>query len=184
MSIRKEMFPIFAALLIATNIALAQEFLPYEGRDAVREGDGGTKKIVDGIEFWADGAPPKQFKLLGYITDRRHKSGLFGMISMSSLETDVAAAAKTNGGDAVILVSSEAETVGTTGSSRGSAQGRANSFGGTTTARSTGSSTTSSQAVQKSNSKYAVVKFLPKDEPPAVTTPLPQPATSESDAVK
>ena len=45
---------------IAAGVASAvdaQDFLPYEGKNAVREGDGGTKKVVNGIDFWADGAP-------------------------------------------------------------------------------------------------------------------------------
>jgi len=100
-----------AVALAWPTAVVAQEFLPYEGKNAVKEGEGGTKKIIDGVDFWADGAPPRPFKLLGYISDRRHKTGLVGMIRMSSLESDVAELAKKNGGDAVILVAAEAETV-------------------------------------------------------------------------
>lgn len=45
---------------------------------------------------------------------------------MSSLENDVAKVAKENGGNAVIRVASEAETVGSVGNTFGSAQGNAN----------------------------------------------------------
>jgi hypothetical protein len=172
---QKTFLVVIAAIALAVaTIVQAQEFLPYEGKNAISEGDGGTKKIVDGIEFWADGAPPKQLKLLGYITDRRHKTGLLGKISMSNLESDVAKVTKENGGDAVILVSSEAETVGAVGNSAGSAR----TYGNTTR----GSSFGSTSAVQKNNSKYAVVKYIPKEtqaaEPKAPaakpeSTPLP-----------
>ena len=63
---------VLAILLLSLALAAggistvaAQEFLPYEGKNAVQEGDGGTKKVVDGVDFWADGAPPRPFKLLG-----------------------------------------------------------------------------------------------------------------------
>jgi hypothetical protein len=141
MAHRKYASSVVAAFMVAFGISLSafgQDFLPFEGNNAVREGEGGTKKTVDGVDFWADGAPPRQFKLLGYITDRRHKTGLVGMVRMSGLESDIAEVAKKNGGDAVILVSSEAETVGTVGNSVGSAQGSANTTGNSTTMKASG----------------------------------------------
>lgn len=61
----------------------AQEFIGYEGKNAVREGDGGAKKTVEGVDFWSDGAPPRKFVLLGYVTDRRHKSGIMGNLPLA-----------------------------------------------------------------------------------------------------
>jgi hypothetical protein len=151
----------------------AQDFLPYEGKNAIREGEGGTKKVVNGIDFWADGAPPRQFKLLGYISDRRHKSGLIGMIRMSGLESDIADVAKQNGGDAVILVSSEAETIGSVGNTFGQVQANANSNGGNTTGHATGWSTGTTSAVQKQQSKYAVVKYIEAPKPDSGPPPPP-----------
>ena len=153
-----------AFVVTLTTSVTAQEFLPYEGKNAVREGEGGTKKVVDGIDFWADGAPPRPIKLLGYISDRRHKTGLLGMVRMSSLESDIAAVAKKNGGDAVVLIAVEAETVGTVGSNYGSAQGSANTVGSNTTMRGSGWSTGMSAAVQKQQSKYAVVKYVEREK--------------------
>lgn len=162
---------LLVAIVFTSCLAFAQEFLPWEGKNAIQEGEGGTKKVVDGIDFWADGAPPRPFKLLGYISDRRHKTGLIGLIRMSSLESDVAKLAKENGADAVILVGSEAETVGTVGSSYGSAQGNANTFGGNTTMHASGWSAGSSAAVQKQQSKYAVVKYVERKSPAATEPP-------------
>src|SRR3954465_14411160 len=99
-------------MLVAASASLAQDFIAFEGKNAIREGEGGAKKTVEGVDFWSDGEPPRKFKLVGYITDRRQKSGLIGMASMSGLERDVANLAKKNGGDAVILMNSEAETIG------------------------------------------------------------------------
>lgn len=175
------------ALLHAADSS-AQEFLAFEGKNAVREGEGGTKKTVDGVDFWADGAPPYRFKLLGFITDRRHKTGLVGMISMSNLEGSIAEVAKKNGGDAVIQVSSEAETVGVVTNNYGSAQGSATTFGNTTSGSATGWSSGSAAKVQKQNSKFAVIKYMKESSAPAAGEPeaaKPEPSgTSPAEAPK
>ncbi len=145
----------FAACLLLglASIAVpAQEFIGYEGKNAVREGDGGAKKTVEGVDFWSDGAPPRKFVLLGYVTDRRHKSGLIGIARMASLEKDVAAIVKENGGDAAILVNSESETVGRIDN------GFAQSNGSTT------SGFGASVGIQKHNSKFAVVRYVKEPE--------------------
>ena len=155
----------FATFALAFAVpTYAQEFIVFEGKDTVREGDGGSKKVIDGMDFWVDGSPPKPFKLIGYITDRRHKTGLFGMISMSGLESSVVELAKKNGGDAVIQVSSEAETIGTAFNSTGTANVTSSGYGNTV--RSSGFGTTSGFAaqVQKQQSKFAVVKYVVKPD--------------------
>jgi hypothetical protein len=149
------------------NEPWAQEFQAYEGKNAVREGEGGTKKTVDGVDFWSDGAPPYRFKLIGFITDRRHKTGLVGMISMSNLEGSIAEVAKKNGGDAVIQVSSEAETVGVVTNNYGTAQGTATTSGSTTNFNATGWSNGAAAKVQKQNSKFAVIKYMKDTSAPA-----------------
>jgi hypothetical protein len=135
--------------------AMAQEFAAWEGKPQVHEGQGGTRKTVDDIDFWTNGAPPRKFMLLGYITDRRHKTGIWGAISMGNLEADVAKVAKQAGGDAVILVSADAETTGYVGNAWNNPNGN-HTWG-------------SGAPVQKQNSKFAVVKYLPDD---TLVTPL------------
>ncbi|MDB5872107.1 MAG: hypothetical protein JWQ07_1549 [Ramlibacter sp.] len=154
----------FALVLSATS-STAQDFIAFEGKNAVREGEGGAKKTVEGVDFWSDGAPPRKYKLLGYITDRRQKSGLIGRASMASLEKDVAQVAKKNGADAVILMASDAETVGVVGTAFGQ---RSGSFG---------SGFGASAAVQKNNSKFAVLKYVIEIEPtaPAPVSPVTAP---------
>jgi hypothetical protein len=131
-----------AAVFLLVLPSMAQEFLPFEGKQTVYEGNGGTRRNIDGIDFWENGDPPKKYMLLGYITDRRHKTGIWGAISMSNLETDVAKVAKQAGADAVILVSSDTETTGSTG--------YVPPNGGARTIR----------PVQKFDSKYAVIKYV------------------------
>jgi hypothetical protein len=166
------------ALSLSVSAVLAQEFSAFEGKNALREGEGGSKKVVEGIDFWSDGAPPRKFKLLGFVTDRRHKTGLVGMISMSSLEKDVAELAKKNGGDAVILMASDAETVGVVGNSFGSASGTATVQGNTVNARSSGWNTGMAAPVQKQNSKFAVVQYVKEEAPASPVAPATAPAAA------
>ncbi|MEI8299403.1 MAG: hypothetical protein WCH32_15455, partial [Pseudomonadota bacterium] len=157
-----------AAALALAAPAFAQDFTAWEGKNAVQEGDGGTKKTVNGIDFWADGSPPRKFKLIGYIHDRRHKSGLVGMVRMSGLESDIAKVAKANGGDAVILVASGAETVGrvatgfanTHSTTNASANVYGNSAYGHANTNSNTFGTAVATDVQKQESKYAVIQYL------------------------
>ncbi len=46
-----------ATFAVATSSFAAPQFLSYEGRNAVHEGQGGEKKAVDGIDFWMNGEP-------------------------------------------------------------------------------------------------------------------------------
>lgn len=141
-------FSLIVVILLSLHTpSFAQEFLPFEGKQTVYEGNGGTRRNVDGIDFWENGDPPRKFILLGYITDRRHRTGIWGAISMSNLESDVAKVAKQAGADAVILVSSDTETTGSTGYIPPN--------GGAATIR----------PVQKQNSKYAAIRYAVETSP-------------------
>lgn len=173
------------ALILATAVALpvavhaGPEFLPYEGRNAIHEGQGGERKTVDGVDFWFDGAPPHRFQVLGVITDRRRKNGLIGAIRMHSLDPDIAKLVKGAGGDAVILTEREDEVVGVSGFGNAYAWGNGNS------ANAFGSSFAA--PVKELNSRYTVVKYLPDAAPESdatlgvqVPTPPAQPAQPSS----
>jgi hypothetical protein len=174
-------FPIAlgAFLLLSYSVASASDFVSYEGKDAVQEGTGGEKKIVDGVDFWSNGAPPRKFKVIGYITDSRFKSGLIGMMRMSGLESSIAKEAKKAGGDAVVLTNSEVETKAVIHNSSTYSSGTANTsgnmnattsgntttgtFGATTTAQ--GQSNTSSYDTkwEQQHTRYAVIRYLADD---------------------
>lgn len=156
---RALLFCVATIVALGATAAKAQEFAAWEGKQQVYEGQGGTRKTIDGVDFWSNGAPPRKFMLLGYITDRRHKTGIIGAISMGNLESDVAKVAKQAGGDAVILVSENAETTGYVGNAWNNPNG--------------GPTWGNGAPVQKQNSKFAVVKYLPDDTP--VTPPAPSP---------
>jgi hypothetical protein len=175
----KSLIALGASLFLGCSIASASDFVSYEGKDAVQEGTGGEKKIVDGIDFWSNGAPPRKFKIIGYVTDSRFKSGLVGMIRMSGLESSIAKEAKKAGGDAVILANSEVKTIAefhntstqssgtanTSGNINASTSGNTTTgtFAATTTAQDQSNSTSYDTHWEQQHTKYAVIKYLADD---------------------
>jgi hypothetical protein len=139
------------------------EFMAYEGRNAIHEGQGGEKKIVGGIEFWFNGDPPHRFKVLGAITDRRMKSGIYGAIRMSNLQADIAKAAQAAGGDAVIMQAQGDDVLGVSGF--GSSYGSGSVYRGGFNASSFGSAFAA--PIKAHESRYIVVKYLADETPPA-----------------
>jgi len=56
--------------------------------DSVR--DGGTKVVVSGVDFWANGAPPRKFSILGFVTSKIESgTGIVRMIPPMYMATDV-----------------------------------------------------------------------------------------------
>lgn len=158
------------AMAAGPGRALANpEFIGYEGKNAIHEGQGGEKKVVNGVDFWFNGDPPRKFKVLGSVSDRRMKTGIYGMIRMSGLEFDIAKAAASAGGDAVILQSQGDDLLGVSGF------GNAYATSNGTTANAFGSSFAS--PVKAHESRYVVVKYLP-DEAQPIALPAATPPTS------
>ena len=148
------------------------EFLQYEGRNAVREGQGGERKSVEGVDFWLRGDPPRRYQVIGSLSDKRHKTGIIGAVRMSGLDADIAKAAKAAGGDAVILEGDQDVVTGVATSSFGNTNG---TYGGG--AFSAGRSSFGvTRAIQDHESSYVVVKYL--EEPPAGAASPPNAALS------
>jgi hypothetical protein len=159
---KRHIFAISIICLLVPKFAqAAPEFLAYEGKGAIHEGEGGNKKVVNGIDFWIHGDPPRKYQILGELDDRRHKTGIVGMVRMAGLDEDIARAAKAVGGDAVLLQDASDDVVGVAGygnsyttgyaATRGRFQANTNHFGG-------------ASAIMKHNSTYVVVKYLPSNE--------------------
>jgi len=140
------------ALLLAVPLLCASctttDFQSWEGRNSIVEGHGGTRKVIDGMDVWTHGDPPRRFKVLGIIEDERPG----GLIPMAQLKHDIVQKARRNGGDAVIFVSSQSQLAGyyTAGSAS------AYSYGGYGSAF--GSSTT--VPITRRSSTYVVIKYL------------------------
>ena len=112
------------------------------------EGHGGTRKVVDGMDIWTHGDPPRRFKVLGIIEDDRPG----GIIPMARLKHDIVQKARANGGNAVIFVSSASQLAGYYIAGSASAY----SYGNSATAF--GSSTT--VPITRRSSTYVVIRYL------------------------
>ena len=167
---------LFVFCAVPTIAFAAPEFLQYEGRNAVHDGQGGERKTVEGIDFWLKGDPPRHYQVLGSLNDKRHKTGLYGAIRMSGLESDIAKAARAAGGDAVIIDGEQDETTAVVGSAFGNVNG---TYGGGAfnANRSTVGIT---RAIKDHDSQYIVVKYLADPASPSTATTIPaQPSTPQ-----
>jgi hypothetical protein len=124
------------------------DFQTWEGRNSVVEGRGGTKKVVDRMDVWTYGDPPRGFQVLGIIQDERPG----GIIPMAQLKHDIVQRARAAGGNAVIFVSSESQLAGYYTAANASAY----SYGRSATAF--GSSTT--VPLTRRSSTYVVIRYL------------------------
>ena len=136
---------VLAALLVAG--CATTEYKSFEGKTNVFEGKGGTKVVVDGMELWDNGEPPRKFKVLGIIDDERPG----GLIPMAQLRGDMVEKARKAGGDALIQLGSQSQIAGYYTSGSASAYGYGNS------ATAYGSSTT--MPVRRNVAKFAVIKY-------------------------
>jgi hypothetical protein len=83
------------------------KYTEYQGGKII-EGQGGAMKAVNGIDIWTDGSPNRKFKVIGVLDDEYGDGhGLVGAVlsaTRSSIDSKLATAAKTHGGDAVVIV--------------------------------------------------------------------------------
>jgi len=141
----------FIFLLVVSFVCASctvTDFQAWEGRNSVVEGRGGIKKVVDGMDVWTYGDPPRRFQVLGIIQDERPG----GIIPMAQLKHDIVQKARAAGGNAVIFVSSESQLAGyyTAGSASAYSYGRsATAFGSSTTVPLT-----------RRSSTYVVIRYL------------------------
>jgi hypothetical protein len=141
-------FALFMALAFAFASCTSTDFQTWEGGNSAVQGHGGTRKVVDGMDLWTHGDPPRRFKVLGIIEDERPG----GMIPMAQLKHDIVQKARQNGGNAVIFVSSASQLAGYYTTSSASAYGYGNS------ATAFGSSTT--VPITRRSSTYVVIRYL------------------------
>jgi hypothetical protein len=101
-----------AAILLTIGIGLAgcatSDFQPYEGRNNVNEGVGGTKVVVEGVEFWANGSPPRKYAILGVV---KSEVGA-GWGDEAIIRSKVASRVKQAGGDAAIQIDNNTTFLG------------------------------------------------------------------------
>ena len=78
------------------------EYLPYEGKNQIAEGQGGTKKVIEGMDVWVTGEPPRSYKVLGVVNDSR----VDHLLVTGAIMSDAVKEARSVGGDALILINS------------------------------------------------------------------------------
>jgi hypothetical protein len=139
-------------LLIAIAAAVtlsscATSYYTYSG-SGVLVGQGGASTMVNGVELWITGSPPRKFQIIGYIEDTRPG----GPIPMAMRNSQVAAKARAQGGDGVIFNSDSSEYMGSVSSSNATVwsngyYGGVSSFGATV-------------PIIKRTGRYYVIKYL------------------------
>lgn len=97
-------FPILLCTILTFFLVacVSTEYSHYEG-GKIKRGHGGTKKIVNGIDIWTYGTPPRKYKTIGIIDDVRDG----GFSTRKDLYITVAKEVRKHGGDAAICIYSE-----------------------------------------------------------------------------
>jgi len=126
----------------------------------VREGGYGTRKVVDGVDIWTTGEPPRKYQVLGIINDER----LQAPFEMQRYYHDVAAKVKQAGGNGAIEAYSKSQVTAIVSSSSTISSGTASAYGAGNVAvgQYSGSSNTTgwSAAQQNHSARFVVVKYL------------------------
>lgn len=168
------LFCFFASVASAEQIYAA-----YDGPNALKVGNGGTKVEKNGVEYWTLGAPSRPFQILGVFTDARKNRWWDGNAIGSA---SIAKKIKEVGGEAVVIVDKDTKTVGvsTFTQSDGSFSGNIDSdgsFSGTSGGYSWGNS----QVIQRTTTQLLVIRYLSADELTALAgkiSPLYPPAAA------
>lgn len=153
-----------AAALAAHPLAAKTRYESYEARNSVVEGQGGSRTMKDGVDFWTTGDPPRRYQIIGIIRDNRGTGALHGNAIGSS---GIAKKVREVGGDAVIVMNQNSSVKGIW------SQGQASAYGN----QAYGSGI--SIPIEERVTTFAVVKYLPENDsapvaqPPAVNAPQP-----------
>ena len=98
------------SILLACTLAgcATVDFQPYEGKNNLFEGEGGTKVVVDGIDFWANGSPPRKYSIIGMVVSEIGS----GVGDEAIIRSSVAGEVKKQGGDAAVQVNNNSSFAG------------------------------------------------------------------------
>jgi hypothetical protein len=145
------------------------DYQPVESRGPlVGQGQWGTRKVVDGVDIWTSGAPPRKYRVLGVIHDTRGA----GPLPLAGYYSGIAAKVKQYGGDAAIEVSSRSQYVGTMSSANattttsGGFSGTGYNYGNVVDVNGTVNTTSNTFAsgtsvpLFKHHGQFLVVKYL------------------------
>lgn len=95
-------------LLLSGCACVTTEYKVFEGtREGIIEGKGGSKVVVNGMEIWENGEPPRKFKILGFIDDNRGAGWLEQ--DTASVREDIVEKARGAGGDAIVKINTQSQ---------------------------------------------------------------------------
>lgn len=100
---------VLAASLCLAGCLSTTNFKSYDDGGAHYLGRGGAKEVVDGIELWTNGSPPRVYQVIGLIEDTRRKA----VLPMATFKTDLVKAIKEHGGTAGIILTQGVQQLGT-----------------------------------------------------------------------
>jgi hypothetical protein len=147
-----------ATLLVA---GCSTDYQPLESRvPVVKEGGYGTRKVVDGVDIWTTGEPPRKYQVLGIINDER----LQAPFEMQRYYHDVAAKVKQTGGNGAIEAYSDSQVTGIVSNSSTISSGTVSAYGAGNAAFGHYSGTSNtvgwSAAQEHHSARFVVVKYL------------------------
>ncbi len=149
-----------AFLSLAACAHVHQEYAEYDGPVQVLKGEGGTKTITDGVEFWTTGSPPRNYRVIGILSDQRRDQ----RFARASFGSDVADQVKRAGGDAVVYLDEAKEFVGTYSHASGTSTttASATAIGNSAYGRSSTNSSASGFgiAVRNKITRLLVIKYV------------------------
>lgn len=99
---------IFIMLALSLAGCATVDFQPYEGKNNLYEGEGGTKVVVDGIDFWANGSPPRKYSIIGMVVSEIGN----GVGDEAIIRSSVAGEVRKQGGDAAVQVNNNSSFAG------------------------------------------------------------------------
>ncbi|MDD4933264.1 MAG: hypothetical protein PHO89_07355 [Methylacidiphilaceae bacterium] len=85
-----------AAGLLLLGACSQTRYYPYVGENEQQGKGVAAKRVINGIDVWSDGTPPRKYEIIGVVDDSR--SGFF----RDSLLQDVTRKAKRMGGEGII----------------------------------------------------------------------------------
>jgi hypothetical protein len=125
-----------------------------------REGGYGIRKVVDGVDIWTTGEPPRKYQVLGIINDER----LQAPFEMARYYHDIAAKVKKAAGNGAIEAYSNSQITAIVSNSSTTSSGTVSAYGAGNAAfgHYSGTSNTIGWTApqQHHSARFVVVKYL------------------------
>ncbi len=118
------MSSMLAACVLCAAGCASGNVMRYTGT-AIQKGTGGAVETVDGIDVYRSGAPNGTYRILSIVAGDYYRGGNIGLSIASQLaaKNKLIKEAKAEGADAIIILSSQYQALGSTGTGVGTTVG-------------------------------------------------------------